>query len=480
MQDIEEGRPVIETEQQTKRILQVGSQRVSSMVYAKARELFRAGAIGELNLVEAWMNRNSANGAWQYSIPPDASPATIDWDRFIGNAPKRPFEPIRLFRWRNYRDYGTGFPAISSCPVHGSFFVRSLGQTRVMGMGLARLETPMMSGCDARALRLSDDAGSPARSSSSYVAEGGGDNRLSLRRTEGTSPSGRRGGGRKAARQEPGPPATRSRTRPAGLMKSTATSIRGAELLPTNKSSPRHRATTKPRALPHVLDAVRTRRAVVRTRRAATVRGARLLTTESYFEGPPPVGWDPARMPAGRSRGIHCRLARMIRCPFPPFPPHDPICRVLESTRRTAGGPFDPDRVTRADAADPTCLECRSPRIASVRLYRRQARRAGRHRIPTARAIPIALPIVPQPDRAAQWWPARRNCVPFNRTGRLFGRQKHVDVVRRCRPSPTPRRGDLGARQRRPPPRRPFEPRPVFGRADSHRTAPLPRCDHDV
>ena len=69
VQDIEEGPQVIEAERQTKRILQVGSQRVSSMVYAKARELFRAGAIGELNLVEAWMNRNSSNGAWQYSIP---------------------------------------------------------------------------------------------------------------------------------------------------------------------------------------------------------------------------------------------------------------------------------------------------------------------------------------------------------------------------------------------------------------------------
>ncbi len=137
VQDIEEGRPVIEAEQQTKRILQVGSQRVSSMVYAKARELFRAGAIGELNLVEAWMNRNSANGAWQYSIPPDASPATIDWDRFIGNAPKRPFEPIRLFRWRNYRDYGTGIPG--DLFVHlftGIHFVLdSLGPTRVMATG---------------------------------------------------------------------------------------------------------------------------------------------------------------------------------------------------------------------------------------------------------------------------------------------------------------------------------------------------------
>lgn len=134
---IDEGRAVIEAQQKSGKTFQVGSQYVSSLVYQKARDLLKNGAIGEINLVEAWLDRNTAIGAWQYSIPPDASPSNIDWDRFLGSAPKRPFEPVRLFRWRNYVDYGTG--------VAGDLFVHllsglhlatgSLGPTRVYSTG---------------------------------------------------------------------------------------------------------------------------------------------------------------------------------------------------------------------------------------------------------------------------------------------------------------------------------------------------------
>jgi len=137
VQKVEQGKPVIEAARKSGRILQIGSQYVSSMIYLKTRDLIQAGAIGELNMVEAWLDRNTAIGAWQYSIPPDASPANIDWDRFLGSAPKRPFEPIRLFRWRNYQDYGTA--------VAGDLFVHllsglhvatgSIGPTRVFATG---------------------------------------------------------------------------------------------------------------------------------------------------------------------------------------------------------------------------------------------------------------------------------------------------------------------------------------------------------
>ncbi len=140
VQKIGEGPQVIEAHRKSGRILQIGSQYASSVVFLKAAELLKQGAIGELNLVAAHLDRNTAIGAWQYSIPPDASPQNIDWDRFLGNAPKRPFEPVRLFRWRNYKDYGTG--------VAGDLFVHlltglhvvtgSLGPERIYASGGTR------------------------------------------------------------------------------------------------------------------------------------------------------------------------------------------------------------------------------------------------------------------------------------------------------------------------------------------------------
>ena len=124
VQRIEDGKRVIAAQDKTGKVFQVGSQYVTSAVYQKARDLFQAGAIGRLTMVEAWLDRNTALGAWQYSIPPDATPSNIDWDRFLGKAPKRAFEPIRLFRWRNYRDYGTG--------VGGDLFVHLLSGLHVV------------------------------------------------------------------------------------------------------------------------------------------------------------------------------------------------------------------------------------------------------------------------------------------------------------------------------------------------------------
>ena len=65
-------------------------------IYDKARDLIKAGAIGAINSIEARYNRNSSIGAWQYTLPTDASPQTVDWDRFLGTAPKRPFDASQV------------------------------------------------------------------------------------------------------------------------------------------------------------------------------------------------------------------------------------------------------------------------------------------------------------------------------------------------------------------------------------------------
>jgi predicted dehydrogenase len=137
VQHVDDGKPVVEAWQKTNRIMQVGSQRVSSVVYQKAKDLLKSGAIGELNMVEAWWDRNSALGAWQYSIPPDANSTTCDWDRFQGRSPHVAWDPKRFFRWRNYRDYGTG--VAGDLFVHlfsGMHFVTgAIGPNRVYATG---------------------------------------------------------------------------------------------------------------------------------------------------------------------------------------------------------------------------------------------------------------------------------------------------------------------------------------------------------
>jgi predicted dehydrogenase len=106
---------VIQAEKESGKTFMVGSQGMSSLGNEKARELFQEGVIGELNYAEGFWARNDPIGAWQYNIPDDASEETVAWDQFLGDAPKRPFDPLRIFRWRNYRDYGTG--------VSGDLFV---------------------------------------------------------------------------------------------------------------------------------------------------------------------------------------------------------------------------------------------------------------------------------------------------------------------------------------------------------------------
>jgi predicted dehydrogenase len=137
VQQIDQGLDVIRAQQETGMTFQVGSQGMSSLGNEKAKELLEAGAIGELNYAEGFWARHSPGGAWQYEIPEDESEETVDWDRFLGDAPRRPYDPLRFFRWRNYRDYGTGVSGDLFVHLFSSlhFITSSIGPQKIVAQG---------------------------------------------------------------------------------------------------------------------------------------------------------------------------------------------------------------------------------------------------------------------------------------------------------------------------------------------------------
>jgi len=103
-----DGVAMVEAAQKTGRIVQIGSQRVSSQVCKKAKELIAQGTLGDIVLVEGWLGRNDPTGAWEYPPPPDLSPQNLDWDTWQGTVPKKAFDPYTFARWRCWKEYGTG------------------------------------------------------------------------------------------------------------------------------------------------------------------------------------------------------------------------------------------------------------------------------------------------------------------------------------------------------------------------------------
>ncbi|HEY6976273.1 MAG TPA: Gfo/Idh/MocA family oxidoreductase [Chitinophagaceae bacterium] len=118
---ISEGPGVIEAQKKSGKILQVGSQRVSSIGLAKAKELLAAGEIGKLNMVNAVNDRQSSIGAWEYTIPKDASAETTDWEEFIKVTEKMPYDSKKFFWWRAFKEVGTG--------VAGDLYIHLLSGT---------------------------------------------------------------------------------------------------------------------------------------------------------------------------------------------------------------------------------------------------------------------------------------------------------------------------------------------------------------
>jgi predicted dehydrogenase len=89
-------------------VFQVGHQHRQTQSFLTAIDAINKGVLGHISLIQTNTNRNDDNGAWQYEIHKDASPQTVDWNQFLGNAPAIPWNPERFFRWRKWWEYGTG------------------------------------------------------------------------------------------------------------------------------------------------------------------------------------------------------------------------------------------------------------------------------------------------------------------------------------------------------------------------------------
>ena len=134
---IPEALEMVRVSRETGRLVQVGSQSLSMESTKKGKAWLEAGEIGQVFMVECSIFRPSAIGAWRYPVPPDASPETVDWERFLGKAPKRPFDAKRFFQFRNWWDYGTG--------IAGDEYVHLLSRVHYL-MGVQYPETAVANG----------------------------------------------------------------------------------------------------------------------------------------------------------------------------------------------------------------------------------------------------------------------------------------------------------------------------------------------
>jgi len=113
---------------QTKRVFQAGTQGLGDPVWRQAEQLVREGAIG--NPVHAQCGYFRVGDWGERGMPiddKDAKPGPdLNWEKFLGDSPKRDFDVSRFFRWRMYEDYAGG-PSTDLFPHTLTPIVKVLG-----------------------------------------------------------------------------------------------------------------------------------------------------------------------------------------------------------------------------------------------------------------------------------------------------------------------------------------------------------------
>ena len=111
-QNVAQAHKIVDKVKATGKKLQVGVQGMSDESYAVAHEHVKAGELGNIVLAQIDYSRNYRGDFWagdDYPIDSDAKPGVnLNWEAWLGPAPKRPWDPERYFRWRRYWDYSGG------------------------------------------------------------------------------------------------------------------------------------------------------------------------------------------------------------------------------------------------------------------------------------------------------------------------------------------------------------------------------------
>ncbi|HEY2585126.1 MAG TPA: Gfo/Idh/MocA family oxidoreductase [Tepidisphaeraceae bacterium] len=102
---IDEGKHVVDAVERTGRILQTGTQQRSDPNFRLAAELIRNNRLGKLQEVNVWLPAGLKGGPFPAQPVPDG----LDWDFWLGQAPKVDYVPERGdFRFRYWYDYSAG------------------------------------------------------------------------------------------------------------------------------------------------------------------------------------------------------------------------------------------------------------------------------------------------------------------------------------------------------------------------------------
>ncbi|MBI3665595.1 MAG: Gfo/Idh/MocA family oxidoreductase [Acidobacteria bacterium] len=106
---IAEAKRVVQKIQQSGVKMQVGVQGMSDDSYETAYKYVKEGALGKIVVAQIDYSRNYKDDFWTEKIDPEAKPGeNLDWNAWLGPAPKRPWDPRRYFQWRRYWDYSGG------------------------------------------------------------------------------------------------------------------------------------------------------------------------------------------------------------------------------------------------------------------------------------------------------------------------------------------------------------------------------------